>query len=114
MVVLPKFSRPHFDKNSYFYTVFFRLDLKKNNYFFPVTKLVLNYNKQHGQKPFNWQQQSTVTFCDPTKTWDSTSEFEFPRRNLNFPDGSPISCKISTSDVTYCGLYSIDYRAIIS
>lgn len=29
MVVLPKFSRPHFDKNSYFYTVFFRLDLKK-------------------------------------------------------------------------------------
>ena len=30
MVVLQKLSRPHFDKNSYFYTLFFRLDFLKN------------------------------------------------------------------------------------
>ena len=38
MVVLQKLSRPHFDKNSYFYTVFFRLGFEKkmNNNFFPV------------------------------------------------------------------------------
>ena len=29
MVVLQKLSRPHFDKNSYFYTVFFRLRIEK-------------------------------------------------------------------------------------
>ena len=31
MVVLQKLSRPHFDKNSYFYTVFFRLGFEKKN-----------------------------------------------------------------------------------
>ena len=45
MVVLQKLSRPHFDKNSYFYTVFFRLGFEKK--WTTISFRWFKYNKKH-------------------------------------------------------------------
>ena len=45
MVVLQKLSRPHFDKNSYFYTVFFRLGFEKK--WTTISFRWFKYNKTH-------------------------------------------------------------------